>query len=156
MTDTKPTAQRLYEAYCTSADWRSAISGAPLPQWADATPAVRTHWEVAANAINGASVMGLRRFIEERLKQHKDNLAGWSEGEQCSCFQVMNLGPNVRGVQFTPNPNCLICHGTGRSNRGFLVPTEPDPEERAAVRERLTVAISELEIVLKEMYEAER
>lgn len=33
---------------------------------------------------------------------------------------------------------------------GFLAPTEPDPDERAAVKERLRVAIHELEEIEKE------
>jgi hypothetical protein len=27
----------------------------------------------------------IRQLIESRLKQHRDNLAGWKEGDRCAC-----------------------------------------------------------------------
>lgn len=57
------------------------------------------------------------RVIEERLKQHRDNLAGWQEPD------------------------------------GYLLPTEPDAEERWRVRDRLMTAIKVLEELKKELFE---
>lgn len=42
--------QIAYEAYATSTDWKSAISGAPLPQWEAQADVVRAAWEAAGAA----------------------------------------------------------------------------------------------------------
>ena len=33
----QPLGQVAYEAYCGKTDWKSLISGAPLPQWEEVT-----------------------------------------------------------------------------------------------------------------------
>lgn len=43
-----------YEAYAGSTGWKSAVSGAPLPQWDQQAPAIRAAWCVAAAAAKGA------------------------------------------------------------------------------------------------------
>lgn len=43
--------QLAYQAYAASTGWKSAISGAPLPQWNDQAQAVKDAWEAAAEAI---------------------------------------------------------------------------------------------------------
>lgn len=42
--------QAAYQAYCASTGWRSAVSGDPLPSWADQRPAIRQAWTHAAGA----------------------------------------------------------------------------------------------------------
>jgi hypothetical protein len=44
-------ARKLYEAYCAAAGWKSAVSGAPLPQWADCSEAVKKCWLAAAEVV---------------------------------------------------------------------------------------------------------
>jgi hypothetical protein len=79
------------------------------------------------------------RLIAERLKQHRENLAGWHEGKRCNCVGAAG-GQGAR-------PTCSLCRGTGiqAGTSGRLVPTEPDPEEREMIRRDLKVAICELE-----------
>lgn len=47
----KSLGQVAYEAYCASTDWKSAITGAPLPQFGVQAPAVQAAWEAAAAAV---------------------------------------------------------------------------------------------------------
>lgn len=42
--------QILYEGYCEKAGWKSVITGAPLPQWADCSKDVKDCWWAAAEA----------------------------------------------------------------------------------------------------------
>lgn len=100
------------------------------------------------------------KVIQDRIKQHKDNLVGWAEGEPCWCADTFSevlikartmLSPPIWARQDNYNPNCHSCFGTGMRDRGYLVPTEPDPEDRQAVRDRLTVGITELESILREI-----
>ncbi len=60
--------------------------------------------------------------IREQLRHHRENLDGWRE----------------------PNPNDRFDRG------GYLLPTEPDIDERHAVRQRLNAAIRTPEWVLGE------
>lgn len=85
--------------------------------------------------------------IRQRLARHKKNLAGWKEPEPCGCVRQVKSGERILMVA---KPKCAFCHGIGKV-AGFLVPTEPDREERAAVRLRLEIAIAELEDLLKEI-----
>lgn len=47
----KSAAQTAYEAYATFSDWKSLISGAPLPEWGDLPNEVKMAWEAAAEAV---------------------------------------------------------------------------------------------------------
>lgn len=47
----KTLGQIAYEAYCTSASWRSLVSGAPLPPWDEVRPDVKSAWDAAAHAV---------------------------------------------------------------------------------------------------------
>jgi len=85
------------------------------------------------------------KTIQARIKQHKDNLAGWYEGEVCMCVTYARQGLSDL---IQARPSCASCHGAGRVNVGYLVPTDPDPEDREQTRRDLRVAISELEAVL--------
>lgn len=38
----------LYEAYCSAANWKSAVSGAPLPQWDACSEAIKKCWIATA------------------------------------------------------------------------------------------------------------
>jgi hypothetical protein len=51
MPEPKSRGQIAYEAYCASTDWKSAISGAPLPQWEAQAPKIREAWMAAALAV---------------------------------------------------------------------------------------------------------
>ena len=42
--------QILYEAYCEKAEWKSAVTGAPLPQWTDCSRSVKDCWWAVAEA----------------------------------------------------------------------------------------------------------
>lgn len=48
---TKSLGQIAYEAYCETTGWKSAVSGAPLPQWTEQAPKISEAWEAAARAV---------------------------------------------------------------------------------------------------------
>lgn len=110
-----------------------------------------------------------KRIIQRRIEQHKANLDGWREGVTCPCV-MSQLHPEgaIRGAEVgggsgepamlrrmiekrKARATCVLCSGTGRHSVGFLVPTEPDPDERDAIRRRLQDGIAELELILKEI-----
>jgi hypothetical protein len=66
---------------------------------------------VAKLARAVAAIDGLRRHIDETIRQHQESLLGWAE------------------------PG------------GFLLPTEPDPDERKVIRVQLMAAIETLKKV---------
>lgn len=47
----KSSGQLAYEAYCGHTDWKSLVSGAALPKWADTKPEIQAAWEAAALAV---------------------------------------------------------------------------------------------------------
>ncbi len=47
----KSLGQIAYEAYCATTEWKSAISGAPLPPWEMQKEPVMAAWEAAAEAV---------------------------------------------------------------------------------------------------------
>lgn len=46
----KPLDQILYEAYCESTGWKSAVTGSPLPHYHQCPPAVVLGWQAVADA----------------------------------------------------------------------------------------------------------
>lgn len=46
-------ARRLYEAYCAATEWRSAVTGAELPQFDQCPLLVRYGWLQSAKAAHG-------------------------------------------------------------------------------------------------------
>ena len=44
----KELAAELYEAYCEATGWKSAVTGADLPQWNDTTREVQDAWRAVA------------------------------------------------------------------------------------------------------------
>jgi hypothetical protein len=81
--------------------------------------------------------IALRVWVAERLEQHRENLDGWSEGRACPLCKGLGRWPGAR--------RCVGCDGRKVLDPGYLVPTEPDPAERDAVRRELRAAIAELE-----------
>jgi hypothetical protein len=47
----KTLGQTAYEAYCGATNWKSLVSGAELPQWADTKPEIQLAWETAGAAV---------------------------------------------------------------------------------------------------------
>lgn len=45
-----------YEAYCETTDWKSAVTGAALPQFFDTPEKVQNGWAAAAAAVEGEVV----------------------------------------------------------------------------------------------------
>lgn len=43
--------QIAYEAYCAQTDWKSLVSGQPLPQWSEVKEEIKLAWEAAAMAV---------------------------------------------------------------------------------------------------------
>lgn len=43
--------QIAYEAYCGHTNWKSLVSGADLPQWAEVKPEIKAAWEAAGLAL---------------------------------------------------------------------------------------------------------
>lgn len=50
MQDKKHFGQIAYEGYCQHTDWKSLVSGAPLPPWDNLPDAIKAAWQTAANA----------------------------------------------------------------------------------------------------------
>ena len=51
----KSNGQVAYEAYCETTDWKSLVSGQPLPAWDEAPdPLLEEAWEAAAEAVLAA------------------------------------------------------------------------------------------------------
>lgn len=48
MDKTEQYAAGLYGAYCEHTGWKSAVTGADLPQWAEVRPAVKEAWIATA------------------------------------------------------------------------------------------------------------
>lgn len=44
-------AKMAYEAYCNHTDWKSLVSGQPLPQWQDVRPEIKVAWEAVVRAL---------------------------------------------------------------------------------------------------------
>lgn len=61
--DYQVAAQAAYEAYCQQTEWKSAVTGAPLPQWADVRATVKAGWYAAAEA----AILSGTQFIPEHL-----------------------------------------------------------------------------------------
>lgn len=55
----KSIAQIAYEAYCETTDWKSLVSGQPLPQWDDVRPDIKIAWKEAANAVRDHIMQGI-------------------------------------------------------------------------------------------------
>ncbi len=49
--ENKTLGQIAYEAYCATTDWKSAVTGAPLPQYKDQRESVIAAWESAGEAV---------------------------------------------------------------------------------------------------------
>ena len=47
----KPIEQIAYEAYCAHTEWKSLITGAPLPPWEEVKPEIKAAWRAAAIAV---------------------------------------------------------------------------------------------------------
>lgn len=44
-------AQSLYEAYANHTDWKSAVTGSPLPPWEKLQDEVQAAWEAVAEVV---------------------------------------------------------------------------------------------------------
>lgn len=51
--ENKTLGQVAYEAYCAKTGWKSLVSGADLPQWAELKSEIRDAWGDAAEAVAG-------------------------------------------------------------------------------------------------------
>lgn len=63
-TSPKSLGQIAYEAYCADTCWKSIISGASLPTWAEQNPRIQQAWEAAASAVPALHHPG---FIDGRI-----------------------------------------------------------------------------------------
>lgn len=65
-----------YEAYCGHTQWRSLVSGAPLPRWQEATPEIQAAWEAAGKAVDREvcllSVEAAKLFVQLAFKRKGD------------------------------------------------------------------------------------
>lgn len=59
----------LYEAYCERAEWKSAVTGASLPQWEACSDLVKDCWWAAAEAaIEWASDAALADAVTKAME----------------------------------------------------------------------------------------
>lgn len=65
--ENKTLGQIAYEAYCATTDWKSAVTGAPLPQYKDQRESVIAAWEAAGKAVSESSGSG-ERCVETVFK----------------------------------------------------------------------------------------
>lgn len=79
----KTPGQIAYEAYCETTGWKSAISGAPLPQWAEVKPEIVAAWENAAAAARKPVAIKLYQAREAVARlcvtYRKELLGNWYE-----------------------------------------------------------------------------
>lgn len=79
----KTPGQLAYEAYCETTNWKSAISGAPLPQWPEVKPEIAQAWENAAIATRmplAKKIYDARHAIKRLLITYRSELLGdWYE-----------------------------------------------------------------------------
>lgn len=54
MSDEPSVGQVAYEAYCRHTGWKSLVSGAPLPPWAELPLGIQLAWMEAAGAARRA------------------------------------------------------------------------------------------------------
>lgn len=82
---TKTVGQAAYEAYAGSTGWKSAISGAALPQWDAQAEAVRAAWEAAGKAARAwiAPPLPVVPFDEARV--YKPEELRFSARARCRC-----------------------------------------------------------------------
>lgn len=79
----KTPGQLAYEAYCETTGWKSAVSGAPLPQWTEVKPEIVKAWENAALATRmplAKKIHDARNAIKRLLITYRRELMGdWYE-----------------------------------------------------------------------------
>lgn len=61
-------AKLAYNAYCYTTDWKSAVTGAPLPQFDQTSPAVKLAWSAAAKAVSDAVLDRVEAHIKQDRK----------------------------------------------------------------------------------------
>lgn len=61
--------QLAYEAYCAHTDWKSLISGAPLPQWDDVKPEIKAAWKTVTQALMNECITNQELFAERSTHQ---------------------------------------------------------------------------------------
>lgn len=71
MNRNKTLGQIGYEAYCSATNWKSPVSGAPLPQWADVKPEIRLAWETAGEQMVYAAHGEVKR-LSDLIGKHPD------------------------------------------------------------------------------------
>ena len=71
----KSPGQVAYEAYCGVTGWKSAVSGADLPQWENVKDGIKIAWEVAADAVLKLHLKD--RTVDEAARQSfEDHVEG--------------------------------------------------------------------------------
>lgn len=71
--DKKSLGQIAYEAYCATTDWKSAVTGAPLPQYNEQREAVIAAWEAAGTAVAAHVLVSSEEAIDNVLKNAATN-----------------------------------------------------------------------------------
>jgi hypothetical protein len=101
---TKTPGRVAYEAYCATTDWKSLVSGAPLPQWSEVKPEIKNAWENAALAARrpvAIQVYNARRALARLLVTYRSAFMGkWYEA---SVFDRHIPRVNPRGSAFMGN-----------------------------------------------------
>lgn len=93
--------QIAYEAYCQTTDWKSLITGAPLPQWPEVKPEIKAAWENAAAAARKPVAVKLyeaRHAITRLLVTYRTELKGtWYEDTVKSCGMELDEIGFIKG-----------------------------------------------------------
>lgn len=72
----KTLGQIAYEAYCAMSNWKSLVSGAPLPKWHDVTPEIKSAWEAAGQTAGEAAIAEAnanRSYQSEIDREEREN-----------------------------------------------------------------------------------
>lgn len=98
----KTPGQLAYEAYCETTEWKSAVTGAPLPQWDQVKPEIVKAWENAAVATRrpvAIKVFEARKSLARLLVTYRDYLQGdWYERS------TVDGGMKLDGIGFIEGP----------------------------------------------------
>lgn len=112
--ETRTGGQIAYEAYAASTGWKSAVSGAPLPQWSAQSLVIHVAWEAAASAVTAALITAAPETIE-KMAGAILNARGMRRGAP----------PITNVMEFAPKGIAELARWDAEAALGVLFPGKP-------------------------------